>query len=113
MYEQHHADKQRTVVNPIFLSIFNSRSLRTCKTRRINANSQAYSLILDVSRENELSGCEKYVPFDIGQQLAHEARTLVPVLHLLLLHSLQNACNSRVKRDRDKHDPNADKRGPT
>ena len=89
---------------PIFLSILSSSSLRTNNTRRRNACSQAYNLILNtqqvrsIPRDVALIGPTEYtVPPDIRQQFAHQARTLVLALHLLYLKILQEICDHRIQ----------------
>lgn len=90
---------------PIFLSILSSSSLRTNNTRRRNACSQAYNLILDTAssinteRRRLLGSTEYTVPPDIRQQFAHQARTLVLALHLLYLKILQEICDHRIQWD--------------
>ena len=50
---------------------------------------------------------------DVREQFAHQPRALVAVLHLLLLHLLEEACDESVQRDREKHDRYADEGRPT
>ena len=49
----------------------------------------------------------------IREQLAHEPRAVITVLHLALLHPLQEACDERVERHGEDHDGDADKGGPS
>jgi hypothetical protein len=91
---------------PIFLSILSSSSLRTNNTRRRNACSQAYNLILNTERVRSIPRdvvpirpTEYTLPLDIRQQFAHQARTLVLALHLLYLKILQEICDYRIQRN--------------
>ena len=49
---------------------------------------------------------------NVTEELGHETRALVAVLHLLLLQLLEDTGNERVQRDRHDHDPNTDERRP-
>jgi len=109
----------RTEQIPIFLSILSSSSLRTNNTRRRNACSQAYNLILNpgearsTPRHIVLIGRTGYtVPPDIRQQFAHQARTLVLALHLLYLKVLHEICDHGIQRNGKDHDANSYERGP-
>lgn len=106
-----------TVQIPIFLSILSSSSFRTNKTRRRNACSQAYNLMLDSGNTWSASrGIDPYsiaAPPNIRQQFAHQARTLVLRLHLLYLKIFQEICDHRIQWDGKDHDGNPHKRGPS
>lgn len=53
------------------------------------------------------------LPPDVRQQLAHEPRSLISALHLLLLELLHVPRDGRVEGDRHDHDSDADERRPS
>ena len=54
----------------------------------------------------------QHLPFDVGEQLAHQPGAFIPILHLFFLHLFENARNKGVQGYRKDHDSHANKRGP-
>ena len=79
----------------------------------MNAFSHAYSLILCTLSINDLAIGNRDKPLNVREKLVHESCTAIPVLHLRLLHPLEDPGDVGVQRYRDYHDCNADKRRPS
>lgn len=52
------------------------------------------------------------IPLNVRQQLTHHLRSLVSVLHLVLLHLLEDTSDKGIERDGEDHDADANKGRP-
>ncbi len=53
------------------------------------------------------------IPLNVRQQLTHHLSPLVSVLHLVLLHLLEDASDKRVQRDGEDHDADTNEGRPS
>ena len=60
-----------------------------CVFPRIELNT-VWPSVLHQQRSAEIT------PLNVGKKLAHETRTAITIVHLLLLHPLEGLCDERI-----------------